>query len=51
MFTIFKKSGEEWELLLSVETFEEALFIANIDSEIVHRIERKDGANSEILEN
>lgn len=51
MFSIFKKSGEEWELLLSVETFEEALFISNIDKEIEHRIEKKDGSNSEILEN
>lgn len=50
MFSVFKKSGDEWELLLSVETFEEASFIASIDEEIEHRIEKKDGANSEILE-
>ena len=51
MFYIFKKCNDEWEFILSVETFEEAAFIAKIDNEVEHRIEKKDGSNSEILEN
>ena len=52
MYFIFKKSGEEWEQISSFEEINDAFF--EVDQLKVdgneYRIERKDGSNSEILE-
>lgn len=52
MFIVFKKSVDEWILISSFENINDALF--EVDKLKVdgneYRIERIDGANSEILE-
>lgn len=53
MFHIFKKSNDEWEFISSFEELQ--LAISEIEQLKVdgdeYRIEKKDGSNSEILEN
>ena len=53
MFCVFKKSGDEWILISSFEDINEAVFeLAQLKVDgNEYRIERRDGSNSEILEN